>query len=84
MKQKVATPVVVIAILVVVGLIALFGRSYLSEPKAVSTPPPSFIDPATGRPKGQMTGSGVAQPQRNTGSPFSAPGGAAPGGGAPR
>lgn len=84
MKQKVSTPVVVIAILVVVGLLALFGRSYLAEPKAVSTPPPSFIDPETGRPKGQMTGSGMTQPRRNTGSPFSAPGGPAPGGGAPR
>ncbi len=84
MKQKVSTPVVVIAILVVVGLLVLFGRSYLAEPKAVSTPPPSFIDPETGRPKGQMTGSGMAQPKRNTTSPFSAPGGPAPGGGAPR
>lgn len=60
MNKQVSPPMVVGAIVVVVLLVAGLGWHFLfRRPPTLETPPPSFIDPATKKPRfgGQPTGS---------------------------
>jgi hypothetical protein len=77
MKQKVGAPIIVVAVVVVLGLGFLLYNKFLA-PSPTNTGPhtyPSWIDPATGKPK--QGGAGSTGP---TGGSPSGPGGMQPGG----
>jgi len=67
MKSNVSPVAVIIAVVIVVVLIGFFGWKQMKPPEALNSPPPSFIDPVTHRPKGMGPGSGmpVAKPGTN-------------------
>ena len=56
MQQKATVPIIVVAVVVVVGLLFVMGKKYLGgQPTNTGkTVYPSFIDPATGKPKAGM------------------------------
>jgi len=76
MKQKVGAPAIIVAVIVALGIGFLLYNQFMA-PSATNTGPhtyPSFIDPATGKPKagapsssGTMTGSSGAPPGSNPG-----------------
>ena len=53
MKQKATLPLIAVAVIGLIAFILYLSRS-LGPPEALHTAPPSFIDPVTGKPKGQM------------------------------
>lgn len=69
MQGKATVPVIVIAIVVAVGLVVVMGKHFLGgQPTNTGkTVYPSFIDPATGKPKagaGASSGETGAPPSR--------------------
>ena len=64
MNQKATMPVIIGAVILVIALIAVLGRTFMAPPPSNPNPPkfPDFIDPATGKPKTGVTGSGMQQP----------------------
>lgn len=59
MKTKVGVPIVIIAVVCLGVLLILMGKMFLKGPESTSTPPPSWIDATTGKPKGAPNGSGA-------------------------
>jgi len=64
MNQKIGAPVIAIAVVIVIGLCWFFGKQFLGSPPTNTGPSnlPSFIDPATGRPRAGAAGSGGGMP----------------------
>lgn len=81
MQQKVTAPLIAGAVVVAVVLIFFLARTFMAPPPHNPDKPkfPSFIDPATGKPKAGVRGSGETTP---TGRP-AGPGGPQGGAGAP-
>jgi hypothetical protein len=76
-------PVIIGAVILVIALIAVLGKTFMAPPPSNPNPPklPDFIDPATGKPKAGNRGSGMQQPGGgSTGSMMGYPQGGAPGG----
>ena len=74
MNKKVGIPIIIAAIVALAIFLGVMGKGFLSGPEAIKTAPPPWIDPATGKPKGQMTGSGNQNPGMNAGAPPGASG----------
>ena len=68
MQQKATMPVIIVVVLIAVGLVIFLGKHFMggSPTNTGTTVYPSFIDPATGKPKaGAAAGSsGEASPMR--------------------
>lgn len=67
MSKKVGIPIIIAAAIGLIVLLAFMGKTFMSGPEAVKTAPPSFIDPVTGKPKGQMSGSGQTNDAKSSG-----------------
>ena len=80
MKQKVGAPAIIVAVIVVLGL-GFFLYNQFMAPSPTNTGPhtyPSFIDPATGKPKAgapSSSGTMTGDPSRPPGSSPGGPGG---------
>ena len=69
MQQKVTVPIIVVAVVVAAGLLFVMGKKYMGgQPTNTGkTVYPSFIDPATGKPKagaGSTSGESAPPPSR--------------------
>ena len=62
MNKKVGIPIIIAAVIGLVIFLIVMGKTFVSGPESVKTAPPPWIDPATGKPKGQMTGSSAQGP----------------------
>jgi hypothetical protein len=65
MHQKATLPIILVAVVALVGLMIFLGKTFMKGPAAVSSKEagyPSFIDPVTHKPKGIMQGSSPAAP----------------------
>ena len=51
MQQKATVPIIIIAVLAVVGLVVFLGKSALAPPAAGHSAPPPWIDPVTNKPR---------------------------------
>ena len=83
MQQKATVPMIVVAVLALVGLMVYLGKSFMKGPGAATSQQagyPSFIDPVTHKPKGQMQGSTPSAPGKGS---MGAPGGMRPPGAPP-
>jgi hypothetical protein len=60
-NKKAEWPVVVVAFIALVGFLYYLGSVFLAGPVVMNTPPPSWIDPVTGRPRARAAGSGKPQ-----------------------
>ena len=84
MENKQASPALIaVGVIVLVALLAGLGWAFLKGPPTNESKPPSFIDPATGRPKtaGGSSGQMPSPIGGNRGGGY--PGGGYPGGGYP-
>lgn len=78
MQQKATIPIIIIAVVAVIGLVVFMGKTFMSGPATQDpkeTVLPSFIDPVTHKPKtGGQSSSGSVP--KSGGSPTIVPGGA--------
>ena len=58
MKTKVGIPIIIAAVVGLVIVLVIMGKTLTAGPEAVKTAPPPWIDPVTGKPKAAMQGSG--------------------------
>ena len=56
MQQKATIPLIVVAVVLVLGLVVFLGKTFLAPSPSGHTEPPSWIDPATGKPIYVMAG----------------------------
>jgi len=79
MQQKATVPIIIIAVVAVIGLVVFMGKTFMAGPAThdpKETVLPSFIDPVTHKPKvgGQSSSGSIPTPGR--GSPSGSPSGA--------
>jgi hypothetical protein len=68
-NKNVGVPIIVAAVIGLVILLVIMGRTFMAPPAAVKTAPPPWIDPATGKPRAEMSGSGQSNPMRGVSHP---------------
>jgi len=57
-------PVIIAAVIGLIILLVIMGKMFLKGPDIGATPPPSWIDPATNKPRTQMNGTTPTSPDR--------------------
>ena len=62
MNKKVGIPIIIAAVIGLIIFLVVMGKTFVSGPESVKTAPPPWIDPVTGKPKGEMSGSSVNGP----------------------
>ena len=79
MQQKATVPIIIIAVVAVIGLVVYMGKTFMAGPAThdpKETVLPSFIDPVTHKPKMGGQSSSGSIPKSGGGSPTIVPGGA--------
>jgi len=62
MNKKVGVPIIIAAVIGLIVLLVILGKTVGSGPDAVKTAPPPWIDPATGKPKAGTAASSPGAP----------------------
>ena len=62
MNKKIGIPIIIAAVVALIVFLAVMGKTFVSGPESVKTAPPPWIDPVTGKPKVQGSGSGKENP----------------------
>jgi len=75
MQQKATVPIIIVAVLAVVGLVVFMGKTFLAPPAAGHSAPPPWIDPVTNKPRVGTQSTTGNVPTKGS-SPTTAPGGA--------
>ena len=57
MKKNVGIPVIILAVIGVIALIAVLAKTTMHEPEAIHTAAPPWVDEKTGKLKGASNGS---------------------------